>query len=195
MFFLAVPSVIGLILFSSPLLATIFQRGAFLWVDVQQASFSLIGFAFGLPFFMAMKVLVPAFFSRQNTKTPMIVALISLLLNIALNYLLAFFYGFGHVGLAIASSISAFASVLILTFLLWRESLISLQHALSFFTFKVSIASFALIGFLTIFNQYIDFEMFSGFQRLVHLSGAIIGSLFIYFGVSFILGIRTSDFR
>ena len=195
MFFLAVPSVIGLILFSSPLLATIFQRGAFLWVDVQQASFSLIGFAFGLPFFMAMKVLVPAFFSRQNTKTPMIVALISLLLNIALNYLLAFFYGFGHVGLAIASSISAFASVLILTFLLWKESLISLQHALSFFTFKVSIASFALIGFLTIFNQYIDFEMFSEFQRLLHLSGAIIGSLFIYFGVSFILGIRTSDFR
>ena len=53
-FFLAIPSLIGLILFASPLLATIFQRGAFLWIDVQQASLSLIGFAFGLPFFMAM---------------------------------------------------------------------------------------------------------------------------------------------
>ena len=100
---------------------------------------------------MAMKVLVPAFFSRQNTKTPMIVAIISLLLNIVLNYLLAFFYGFGHVGLAIASSISALVSVCILTFLLWKESLISLQNVLSFFTLKVFIASYALIGFLVIF--------------------------------------------
>ena len=125
----------------------------------------------------------------------MIVAIISLLLNIALNYLLAFFYGFGHVGLAIASSISALVSVCILTFLLWKESLISLQNVLSFFTLKVFIASYALVGFLVIFNQYFDFEMFSEFQRLLHLSGAIIGSLFIYFGVSFILGIRASDFR
>ena len=108
---------------------------------------------------------------------------------------MAFFYGFGHVGLAIASSISALISVSILTFLLWKESLISLQNVLSFFTLKVFIASYALIGFLVIFNQYFDFEMFSEFQRLLHLSGAIIGSLFIYFGVSFILGIRASDFR
>ena len=194
-FFLAVPSVIGLILFASPLLATIFQRGAFLWIDVHQASFSLIGFAFGLPFFMAMKVLVPAFFSRQNTKTPMIVAVISLFLNIALNYLLAFYFGFGHVGLAIASSISALVSVFILAFLLSNESLISLQNALSFFTLKVSIASFALLGFLLTFNLYIDFKMLSELQRLLHLSGAIFGSLLIYFGVSFLLGIRTSDFR
>ena len=94
-----------------------------------------------------------------------------------------------------ASSISALVSVCILTFLLWKESLISLQNVLSFFTLKVFIASYALIGFLVIFNQYFDFEMFSEFQRLFHLTGAIIGSLFIYFGVSFILGIRASDFR
>ena len=50
-------------------------------------------------------------------------------------------------------------------------------------------------GLMYSLNQYIDFEMFSEFQRLLHLSGAIIGSLFIYFGVSFILGIRASDFR
>ena len=194
-FFLAIPSLIGLALFASPLLATIFQRGAFLWSDVQQASLSLIGFSFGLPFFMAMKVLVPAFFSRQNTKTPMLIAFLSLLINICLNYLLAFYFGLGHLGLAIASSISAIVSVIILSFILKRDGLISFSGILSAFSLKVLVASVALISFLSIFNQYFDFELFSQAQRLLHLVAAVIGSLIIYFGASFILGIRPADFK
>ena len=194
-FFLAIPSLIGLALFASPLLATIFQRGAFLWSDVQQASLSLIGFSFGLPFFMAMKVLVPAFFSRQNTKTPMLIAFLSLLINVCLNYLLAFYFGLGHLGLAIASSISAIVSVIILSFILKRDGLISFSGILSTFSLKVLIASVALISFLSIFNQYFDFELFSQAQRLLHLVAAVIGSLIIYFGSSFILGVRPADFK
>ena len=194
-FFLAIPSLIGLALFASPLLATIFQRGAFLWSDVQQASLSLIAFSFGLPFFMAMKVLVPAFFSRQNTKTPMLIAFLSLLINVCLNYLLAFYFGLGHLGLAIASSISAIVSVIILSFILKRDGLISFTGILSTFSLKVLIASVALISFLSIFNQYFDFELFSQTQRLLHLVAAVIGSLIIYFGSSFILGVRPADFK
>ena len=194
-FFLAIPSLIGLVLFASPLLATIFQRGAFLWSDVQQASLSLIAFSFGLPFFMAMKVLVPAFFSRQNTKTPMLIAFLSLLINVCLNYLLAFYFGLGHLGLAIASSISAIVSVIILSFILKRDGLISFTGILSTFSLKVLIASVALISFLSIFNQYFDFELFSQTQRLLHLVAAVIGSLIIYFGASFILGVRLADFK
>jgi putative peptidoglycan lipid II flippase len=194
-FFLAIPSLIGLVLFASPLLGTIFQRGAFLWSDVQQASLSLIGFSFGLPFFMAMKVLVPAFFSRQNTKTPMLIAFLSLLINICLNYLLAFYFGLGHLGLAIASSISAIVSVIILSLILRRDGLISFSVILSAFSFKVLIASIALISFLSIFNQYFDFELFTQAQRLMHLVAAVIGSLIIYFGASFLLGVRPADFK
>ena len=194
-FFLAIPSLIGLVLFASPLLATLFQRGAFLWSYVQQASLSLIAFSFGLPFFMAMKVLVPAFFSRQNTKTPMLIAFLSLLINVCLNYLLAFYFGLGHLGLAIASSISAIVSVIILSFILKRDGLISFTGILSTFSLKVLIASVALISFLSIFNQYFDFELFSQTQRLLHLVAAVIGSLIIYFGSSFILGVRPADFK
>ena len=194
-FFLAIPSLIGLVLFASPLLATIFQRGAFLWSDVQQASLSLIAFSFGLPFFMAMKVLIPAFFSRQNTKTPMLIAFLSLLINVCLNYLLAFYFGLGHLGLAIASSISAIVSVIILSFILKRDGLISFSGILSAFSLKVLVASVALISFLSIFNQYFDFELFSQTQRLLHLVAAVIGSLIIYFGSSFILGVRPADFK
>ena len=194
-FFLAIPSLIGLVLFASPLLATIFQRGAFLWSDVEQASLSLIGFAFGLPFFMTMKVLVPAFFSRQDTKTPMLIALLSLLVNIILNYLLAFYLELGHLGLAIASSFSAVMSVIILSLLLKKDGLISFAGIFSPFSFKVLIAGIALISFLLIYNQYFNFELFTEIQRLLHMSIVVVVSLLVYFGVSFMLGIRVTDFR
>ena len=144
---------------------------------------------------MAMKVLVPAFFSRQNTKTPMLIAFLSLLINVCLNYLLAFYYGLGHLGLAIASSISAVVSVMILSFILKTEGLISFSGIFSAFSSKVLIASVALISFLSVFNQYFDFELFTEVQRLLHLGAAVIGSLIIYFGVSFFLGVRTTDFK
>jgi len=194
-FFLAIPSLIGLALFASPLLSTIFQRGAFLWNDVQQASLSLIGFSFGLPFFMAMKVLVPAFFSRQDTKTPMLIAFLSLLINVFLNYLLAFYFGLGHLGLAIASSISAMVSVIILSLILKRDGLISFSGILSTFSLNVLIASIALISFLLIFNQYFNFELLNQAQRFLHLVIALISSLIIYFGASFLLGVRPADFK
>jgi putative peptidoglycan lipid II flippase len=194
-FFLAIPSVIGLAIFANPLLATIFQRGAFLWIDVEKSSLSLVGFAFGLPFFMAMKVLVPAFFSRQDTKTPMIIAFVSLLLNVILNYLLAFQFQYGHLGLAIASSVAAFISVIILSVLLKNEGLISFAGVFSLFSSKVLISSLALASFLVFYNTHFNFELLSQLQRLFHLSIAVVSSMLVYFGMSYLLGIRAKDFR
>jgi putative peptidoglycan lipid II flippase len=194
-FFLAIPSVIGLAIFANPLLATIFQRGAFLWIDVEKSSLSLVGFAFGLPFFMAMKVLVPAFFSRQDTKTPMIIAFVSLLLNVILNYLLAFQFQYGHLGLAIASSVAAFISVIILSVLLKNEGLISFAGVFSLFSSKVLISSLALVSFLVFYNTHFNFELLSQLQRLFHLSIAVVSSMLVYFGMSYLLGIRAKDFR
>jgi len=194
-FFLSVPSVIGLIIFAEPLIGTIFQRGAFLWVDVRQSSLSLIAFATGLPFFMAMKVLVPAFFSRQDTKTPMIIALLSLILNIILNYFLAFYMGYGHFGLAIASSIAALLSVTLLSILLARQGLISFKILSSSFAGKILIASSALIGFLLLIAGELDFEILDQMQRVTRLSLVVFVSIIIYFGVSHFLGIKLKDFR
>ena len=112
-----------------------------------------------------------------------------------MNYLLAFYFELGHLGLAIASSISAIASVIILSLILKREGLISFSGIFSAFTLKVLIASVALISFLSIFNQYFDFQLFSQVQRFLHLGVAVIGSATIYFGVSFVLGIRPADFK
>ena len=112
--FIGIPSLIGLMFCAEDLISTIFYRGAFTELDVVKSSYSLIAFSFGLPFFMLMKVLTPAFFARNDTKTPMYVAIVSLFLNASLNYLLAFTFGLGHVGIAIGSSIAALVSVIIL---------------------------------------------------------------------------------
>ena len=48
---------------------------------------------------------------------------------------------------------------------------------------------------LLIFNQHFDFELFTQAQRLMHLVAAVIGSLIIYFGASFLLGVRPADFK
>ena len=77
--FIGIPSLIGLVFCSEDLIATIFLRGEFQPIDVFRSSNSLIAFSFGLPFFMLMKVLTPAFFARKDTKTPMYVAFLALL--------------------------------------------------------------------------------------------------------------------
>jgi putative peptidoglycan lipid II flippase len=99
--FIAVPSLVGLFFCAEDLISTIFYRGAFTQIDVLNSSYSLMAFSFGLQFFMLMKVLTPAFFARKDTKTPMYVAIVSLILNASLNYYLAFILDFGHIGIAL----------------------------------------------------------------------------------------------
>ena len=135
--FLAIPSFVGLALCSDHLISTLFQRGEFTFSDVNQASKSLIAFSLGLPFFMLMKVLVPAFFSRQDTKTPMYAAIAALISNIILHYVFVFIVGYDHAGLALASSISATLSCgilfLILSFILIEKNVISYVNTLVIF--------------------------------------------------------------
>ena len=63
--FIGIPSLIGLFYCAEDLISTIFYRGAFTEVDVINSSYSLMAFSFGLPFFMLMKVLTPAFFQEK----------------------------------------------------------------------------------------------------------------------------------
>jgi len=76
-------------------------------------------FAFGLPAFILIKVLTPAFFARENTKTPMVYASISAVINLVLGYLL--FLKLGFWGLAIATSVAAWVNVFFLTRTLLRS--------------------------------------------------------------------------
>ena len=178
--FIGIPSFIGLAFCSVDLISTIFLRGEFGVGDVYQSSFSLIAFSFGLPFFMLMKVLTPTFFARKDTKTPMYIALISLMMNACLNYILAFTFGFGHIGIAIGSSISAIISVLILEIILIKQGIVVLHNPVNRFNLSVLVSSIFMIFFLHYFSSY-SFIDLNSFERVLFLLFKVLISITIYF--------------
>lgn len=109
---IGIPASVALLVLAEPILATLFQSGKLTPRDVAMASFSLRAYAVGLLAFMLIKVLAPGYFSRQDTKTPVrygIIAMVSnMLLNIALVVPLHLYWQLGHVGLALATSLSSF---------------------------------------------------------------------------------------
>ena len=123
-----VPSAVGLFLLSQPILATLFQYGDFAQADVRMAGLSLMAYAFGLPGFMLVKVLAPAFYSQKDTKTPVRVAIIALVTNMLLN--LCFVVPMvqmdipgPHAGLALATSLAAWLNAALLFRLLRRKQM------------------------------------------------------------------------
>ena len=192
--FLAIPSLIGLSICAEHLISTLFQRGEFLYSDVIQASKSLIAFSIGLPFFMMMKVLVPAFFSRKDTKTPMYAAIAALLVNVILNYIFAIKLGYGHTGLALASSIAAILSSSILFIILVKDNYIQLSNPLNKFNAAILIASLAVILFLLNSPFNINFDSINFAQRLMYLSLEVGISALLYFGLAkVVLGNRLRE--
>ena len=182
--FIGIPSLIGLFFCAEDLISTIFFRGEFKVTDVYQSSYSLMAFSFGLPFFMLMKVLTPAFFSRKDTTTPMRVALISLFLNAALNYYLAFVLDLGHVGIAIGSSLAALVSVCILELILYRSGFIKSYSFVSRFSLMILLASCSLALFLHFYTQKIDFIELNHLDRILFLFIEVTIATLIYFTIS-----------
>ena len=182
--FIGVPSLIGLFFCSEDLISTIFYRGAFTASDVINSSYSLMALSFGLPFFMLMKVLTPAFFARKDTKTPMYVALISLIINAVLNYYLAFILNYGHVGIAVGSSIAAIVSVCILEIVLYRDGFIKIKNIFNKFNLNIIISSLFVIVFLYFYTSKINFIEISQSERIVFLLIKVIVSIIIYFAIS-----------
>ena len=109
---LGVPAAVGLFLLSGPMLATLFYSGEFTAGDVAMAERSLMAYSIGLVAFMGIKVLAPGFYARQDTKTPVRIAVIAMGTNMVFNLLLMF--PLGHAGLALATTIAALVNAALL---------------------------------------------------------------------------------
>ena len=129
---IAVPAAVGLIVLAVPLFATIFHGGEFTDDDVRLAALALQAFAVGLVGFSLVKILAPAYFAREDTRTPVRVALIALVVNFVLSvtlawYLTAIGFAGSHAGLALATSVAAMVNALLLYVGLRREGV--LRHS------------------------------------------------------------------
>ncbi len=110
---ISVPATAALVVLAEPLIATLFQHGArFTALDARMAGYSLVAYALGLSAFMLIKVLITGYFSRQDTRTPVKIGIIAMVANMVFNLLLVFPFHWwlkaGHVGLALATTVSAF---------------------------------------------------------------------------------------
>jgi putative peptidoglycan lipid II flippase len=115
---LTLPAAVALAVAAEPIIATLFQRGAFTAADTTATAAALAAFAIGLPSFVLIKVLQPAFFAREDTKTPMRLAFWNLAINasgsIALFYLFQHLGWMPHVGIAVATSLAGWVNALML---------------------------------------------------------------------------------
>lgn len=108
----AIPSAAAAITIAEPLIAILFEYGEFSKENRIQASYALMAYAVGLPAYIAIKVFIPIFFASGDTKTPVIIAIISMLFNLVLNLLLI--GPLAHTGLALATAIAAWLNVVLL---------------------------------------------------------------------------------
>lgn len=118
-FFLNLPAATGLIMLAEPLIGVLFGRGAFDQTAVTQTAAALAGYAVGLPAFMLIKALTPGYYAREDTRTPVKIAAVSVVLNIALGALLMI--PFKHVGIALATSIASWLNAGLLAVILYRR--------------------------------------------------------------------------
>ena len=116
---LTLPAAIGLVILAEPILAALFERGAFGPEAAAATAAALAAYAAGLPAFVLVKVLAPGFFARQNTKTPVKVAIVAMAVNLGLTLVLMRFLA--HVGVAIALSVAGWTQALLLLVLLARR--------------------------------------------------------------------------
>ncbi len=127
--FLTLPAAVALYVIPDFLIAGIYQRGAFTAETTSAVAKALRWFALGLPAFVLLKILTPAFFARENTRTPMIWAGVSAVINLSLGY--ALFKVIGFEGLALATAVAAWVNVIGLSVLLLRSGDLTLDARLT----------------------------------------------------------------
>lgn len=127
-FFLMLPAALALIALAEPLIAVLFQRGAFDAAAVHATAAALEAFAVGLPAFMLIKALTPGFYAREDTATPVKIAGVAAAANIALS--IALMLPLAHVGIALATSLAAWINAALLALVLRRRGHLAFDRRL-----------------------------------------------------------------
>jgi putative peptidoglycan lipid II flippase len=190
-FLISLPAAFGLALLSSPILTTLFQYAEFTTNDVLMSSKSLIAYSVGLPGFILIKVLSSAFFSRQDTRTPVKIAVVAMVSNIILNLLLVTYLG--HAGLALATSISAYINAGLLFIWLRKTDLtLSLKPVMNILM-KSSVAIIAMSSVLIYAVPEIGLWFdWSATHRILILVIWISAGSMVYFLTLWLSGVRLS---
>ncbi len=196
---ITVPAAMGLCLLAGPMLATLFQYGAFSADDVAMSRLSLMAYALGLPGFVLVKVLASGFYARQDTRTPVRVGVIAMTTNMVMNVLfvvpLVYFNVPGpHAGLALATSFSAYLNASLLYRGLHRET--GYRPGAGWFAWlaKVLIGVTVMSALLILGPEATDAWLSMAWQgRILQLFIWVVAAVAVFIVSMFALGVRPAD--
>jgi putative peptidoglycan lipid II flippase len=191
---LALPCAVALVVFPEPLVATLFHHGAFQASDVRQTVVALMGYGVGLMGLVAIKVLAPGFYARQNIRTPVKIAVVVLVATQVLNALLVPLLG--HAGLALSIGLGALLNAAWLLVGLRRRDIYRPLPGWAGFGLRVGAATALMGGGLAWAAHAIDWVGLGaqGALRAGLLAAVLAAAALVYFGALAAAGLRPAQF-
>ena len=188
--FITIPAAVGLVILREPIVQVLFQHGRFVAESTRLTARALLYYAMGLPAFAAVKLIVPAFYSTQDTRTPVRVAVITMLANVLLNviFLFYFFAKLKNGGPALASALAAYFNVFAL-FVIFRLRFGRLgTRDIAASLAKIAVCSSAMGVVCWGALRYSNFDSINHFlPRLVVFVALIGGATLTYLGIAWAL--------
>ena len=191
---LGTPAAVGLFLLSGPMISTLFQSNAFSAEDVAMAQKSLMAYSLGLVPFILIKVLAPGYYARQDTRTPVRIAVIAMAANMVMNIVLVF--PLAHAGLALATTLSASLNAFLLFRGLRREGIYVPQSGWALLLLR-AVAASSLLALVLFWGAgaLSEWTTTTTVEKVWRLLGLVGGGSLVYFAALWILGIRLRHFR
>ncbi len=191
---LALPSALGLAILAVPLIATLFEHGAFDQHDVMMTGQALMAYSLGLVGLIVVKVLAPGFYARQDIRTPVKIGIFTLAATQLMNF--AFIYWLAHAGLALAIGLGACLNAALLYVKLRRDRVFEPQPGWRKFLLQLA-AALAAMGLVLWLARGDLASWFGGgavWWRALRLMLIVSAGAAVYFAAGWLCGIRLSQF-
>jgi putative peptidoglycan lipid II flippase len=190
---LAVPAAVALALLAVPLVSTLFHYGAFGADDVYATRRAVIAYSVGLVGLVMVKVLAPGFYARQDIRTPVKIAIVTLVLTQVMNF--AFMWPLQHAGLALAIGLGACLNAGLLLRGLRRREIYSPLPGWPVFLFKLVISVYAMAAVLwAVSGTDASWLVMGAASRAGNLVWVVMLGAASYFAALWLLGFRLADF-
>jgi putative peptidoglycan lipid II flippase len=194
-FLLVLPCTLALALIAEPLIVSLFQYGKFTAHDSAMTQQALVAYSVGLLALILVKILAPGFYAQQDIKTPVRIAIVSLLATQAMNALFIFVIDLRHAGLALSISLAACLNAGLLYWQLRRKGIYLPQPGWAKFLAKLVLAVLVMAAVLLVLMHYMPtWEEGGMLLRLLRLGVLVAAGASAYFAVLALLGFRPRDF-
>jgi putative peptidoglycan lipid II flippase len=182
---LVIPATLALTTIATPIISALFERGKFSVNETYHVARALAFYSIGLPAYVLVKIIEPAFFARSDTKTPMQVSFVCVAFNVALNCMF-FYMGFGYLGIIFASVSASFLDLAILMIILLKRK--HFQFEDNFLKKIALIFVSAILMSLSLIFLKSFFEHNNYFNKIIELIIIISAGIAVYGISSYFLG-------